>query len=122
MLNAGLAYGILDHIKANPHSWNQLVWVNECGTVACFAGWACLLSGDKPSGTGMVRIATTVGGDAWHVRGVEGRAMKLLGLESYSEADKVFGVEIESLAELESRVLQTFGPRPESETTESGTN
>lgn len=48
--NAELAYKVLDHIDAHPEQWNQGVYIGkaECGTVACFAGWACLLSGEEP--------------------------------------------------------------------------
>ena len=41
--NAELAYRILDQIDAHPDSWDQGVW--DCGTSACFAGWAVRLSG-----------------------------------------------------------------------------
>jgi hypothetical protein len=48
--NATLAYRVLDHIDADPDRHDQNVWVErtDCGTVACFAGWVVLLSGDKP--------------------------------------------------------------------------
>lgn len=41
--NAELAYQVLDQIDAHPETWNQRVW--DCGTAACFAGWAVRLSG-----------------------------------------------------------------------------
>jgi len=44
--NAELAYRVLDHIDADPESWNQMHW--WCGTSGCFAGWACKLAGDDP--------------------------------------------------------------------------
>lgn len=43
--NAALAYRVLDQIDADPKSWNQGTW--DCGTAACFAGWAVRLSGGK---------------------------------------------------------------------------
>lgn len=45
--NATLAYRVLDHIDAHPEQWDQSVYLGEgdCGTTACFAGWALLLSG-----------------------------------------------------------------------------
>jgi hypothetical protein len=49
--NAALAYRVLDHIDAHPEQHDQNVWVEEgrdCGTAACLAGWAVLLSGDEP--------------------------------------------------------------------------
>jgi hypothetical protein len=50
MKNAGLAYAVLDHIDAHPEQWDQDVWMGkaDCGTIACFAGWVCLLSGEEP--------------------------------------------------------------------------
>jgi hypothetical protein len=45
--NAELAYKVLDHIDADPASWDQYTWFSAqpCGTVACFAGWTVMLSG-----------------------------------------------------------------------------
>lgn len=43
--NAELAYRVLDHIDAHPETWSQGTW--DCGTAACFAGWAVRLSGGK---------------------------------------------------------------------------
>src|SRR3954465_6086495 len=47
--NAELAYRVLDHIDADPASWDQGRWIKktDCGTVACFAGWAVQLAGGK---------------------------------------------------------------------------
>jgi hypothetical protein len=47
--NAELAYRVLDHIDADPKSWNQTDWYREtdCGTTACFAGWSILLAGGE---------------------------------------------------------------------------
>lgn len=47
--NAELAYRVLDHIDADPASWRQATWIKktDCGTVACFAGWAVQLAGGK---------------------------------------------------------------------------
>lgn len=55
MPNAQLAYDVLDHIDADPESWNQGTWftrppgATDCGTQACFAGWAAILSGHLPT-------------------------------------------------------------------------
>ena len=48
--NAELAYRVLDRIDAQPELWRQAWYFTrtECGTAACFAGWACLLSGEEP--------------------------------------------------------------------------
>lgn len=43
--NAELAYAVLDHIDANPRSWDQNTW--WCGTAACFGGHAILLAGGE---------------------------------------------------------------------------
>lgn len=47
--NAELAYRVLDHIDADPASWDQATWIKrtDCGTVACFAGWAVQLAGGE---------------------------------------------------------------------------
>lgn len=43
--NAELLRRTLAHIEANPGSWRQAIWRNDCGTAACFAGWAATLAG-----------------------------------------------------------------------------
>lgn len=45
-INKKLLLDVLAKIEADPKSWDQGYWF--CGTAACFAGHACLLSGDKP--------------------------------------------------------------------------
>jgi hypothetical protein len=42
-LNLKLIYDTLDHIDEHPEEWNQAMFA--CGTTACFAGHAMLLSG-----------------------------------------------------------------------------
>jgi hypothetical protein len=39
----------MEHISAEPESWNQRVWrsVDSCGTVACLAGWTATLAGGQ---------------------------------------------------------------------------
>jgi len=56
--NAELAYKVLDHIDADPRAWRQSEWIGEsdCGTVACFAGWAVLLSGATIHSAGEVVV------------------------------------------------------------------
>jgi hypothetical protein len=46
-LNIPLLTKVLDHITANPLEWGQGVWATEteCGTAACVAGWAVIMSG-----------------------------------------------------------------------------
>jgi hypothetical protein len=43
--NTALLERVMQHILDNPEQHKQDIWVNDCGTAACFAGWACLLSG-----------------------------------------------------------------------------
>lgn len=47
VLNVPLLTKVLDHITAHPAEWNQGVWAEEttCGTAACVAGWAVIMSG-----------------------------------------------------------------------------
>lgn len=44
MINTELLEQTMRHIIDHPETHNQGIWVSECGTTACFAGWACLLS------------------------------------------------------------------------------
>jgi hypothetical protein len=48
---------VLDHIKADPHSWEQDDWHSECGTKHCFAGWAQILSGKPASNDTVIQDA-----------------------------------------------------------------
>ena len=45
-INKDLLRETLAYIEAHPEEWDQTKWL--CGTTACFAGRACLLSGDRP--------------------------------------------------------------------------
>jgi hypothetical protein len=49
-MNTGLARAVLDHLDAHPEAHNQYRWGfrGECGTTACIAGWALILSGYEP--------------------------------------------------------------------------
>ena len=51
MVNKELLNKVMDHILANQEQWKQNSWATktECGTTYCFAGWAVVLSGYKPS-------------------------------------------------------------------------
>jgi len=46
IVNAALLRETLAYIQEHPESWNQRTWgmTSECGTVACFAGWAAMLT------------------------------------------------------------------------------
>lgn len=116
--NAELAYKILDHIDARPESWRQSVYIGpaECGTVACFAGWACMLSGEKPdfvNGPECV-TATLVSGQT-----VPYRAQELLGASRYltdhngdTDDERDLFDEWNTRDQLGQFVELIFGPRP----------
>lgn len=75
-----------EHIDAHPEQWHQGCWLHqdeECGTVACVAGWACLLAGDEVASDGLV---LTPKGQRIPV---DARAANLLGL-TYEEAGALF--------------------------------
>lgn len=71
---------VLAQIDLTPELWNQDTWLtvvtdentHTCYTAGCFAGWATILSGQRPS-------------ELW----VKGIASSLLGL-SVSESDSLF--------------------------------
>ena len=42
--NHALADEIIGIITANPEQHDQNVWINECGTTRCIAGWAVTLT------------------------------------------------------------------------------
>ena len=46
-VNAPLMFKTLDYIRDHPGQWNQGEWAEQtaCGTVACFAGTAVMLTG-----------------------------------------------------------------------------
>lgn len=113
--NADLAYRVLDHINANPELHNQKQWTEQapCGTVACFAGWTCLLSGDEPyeDYDGDSDDEVWVGGS---IRRIPYRAVELLGL-TY-DRNSGFGHRLFSpdntREDLGRLVAEIFGPRP----------
>lgn len=116
--NAGLMWRVLDQIDAHPELWDQEYWftVTECGTAACVAGWACLLSGDKPLPLLGKFEDLSVGEQAAHVD-VQGwmrltrlRAQELLGITE-EQADVLFHYE-NTREDLDRLVPEIFGPRP----------
>lgn len=90
MTNKTLLKQTLEHIKANPESWDQSSWF--CGTAACFAGHACLLSGDRPGPEIPFAFKGAIN-DVITAEGVQkftqDRAEELLGI-SQREADFLF--------------------------------
>jgi|GEM_PF-3357940 hypothetical protein len=118
--NAELAYRVLDHIDAHPEQHDQGTWIKvgtDCGTVACFAGWTCLLAGDTPAiplitihnEVSRVTVVEDGNEDHAHDRSVKYRAAELLGLYS-GEWRQLFYVG--SRAALGRVVAEIFGPRP----------
>ncbi len=47
-INKFLLKATMEQIEQHPELWDQDVWLTDCGTKACFAGWASKLSGFKP--------------------------------------------------------------------------
>jgi hypothetical protein len=84
--NAELAYKVLDHIDAHPEQWDQKAWLKgtDCGTAACFAGWAVVLAGHdvtfdtEPEADGSHYYATIDGSGS---RTVSATAARDLGIE-----------------------------------------
>jgi hypothetical protein len=113
--NAELAYRVLDHIDAHPEQWNQGLWVTkvECGTAACFAGWACLLSGEKPDSDELLGVLLRSG------MPIPDRAEQLLRASRFVtslvdgewEDEDLFG-EYNTREDLGRLVEEIFGPRP----------
>lgn len=87
-VNAALLRQTLDYIKAHPKEWDQEVWrqVTSCGTVACFAGWACALNGDRFNPDDWEFVITDESGVS---SPIEDRAREILGL-AIGEADWLF--------------------------------
>lgn len=118
--NTDLAYAVLDHIDAHPDAWDQRHWLrsadNECGTVACFAGWACLLAGhtarELDYADGPIREV------AARELGIEGLEIPCLICGSSSDcdwtipvSDALFAASLDRL-QLGDAVHDIFGPRP----------
>lgn len=105
--NAELAYRVLDQIDAHPELWDQAVW--DCGTTACFAGWAVRLSGETSSNDD--------GADNY----TPDVAARLLGFDRRDEMDEITDAAGErewlfssenTREDLGRMVEEIFGPRP----------
>jgi hypothetical protein len=113
--NAELAYKVLDHIDAHPETWYQGQWIAkaECGTVACFAGWTCLLSGEKFSSDGplgvMLRSGTPVPDRAEDLLRTSRFVVSFVDGEL--EEEDLFQ-EYNTREDLARIVEEIFGPRP----------
>lgn len=106
--NAALAYAVLDQIDAHPDSWNQEIW--DCGTTACFAGWAVRLSGGTSDGSEVVAGPAELVGEH-----VEYAAYKALGIGEFHNAcqdEWLFDADNDR-EDLGHLVAEIFGPRPD---------
>lgn len=117
--NAELAYATLDQIDAHPELWSQDWWftVTDCGTVGCFAGWACVLSGDKPTAGDRPLCMVAIGDDVSFVQRPDGerlyasdRALDLLGIGR--EVGRRLFDGRNTREDLGRLVAEIFGPRP----------
>ena len=81
--NTELLQQTMQHILDHPEQHNQGSWVkvNSCGTAACFAGWAGLLSGMTAD---EIYCSASVFGDI---------GVKLLGLNNPSECVTLFAAD-----------------------------
>lgn len=80
-MNTELLEQTMQHIKDHPEQHRQSIWVNSCGTSACFAGWAALLSGMDWA---QIIAAEDQGAGGMHAMGAE-----LLGI-SIDDAYRLF--------------------------------
>lgn len=90
--NAELAYRVLDHIDADPASWDQATWIKrtDCGTVACFAGWAVQLAGGKVEFDWLGWQTIELDGEVYTQSGAYGFAdvaLRALNIEHYYAYD-----------------------------------
>lgn len=111
--NAELAYQVLDHIDAHPEQWDQGLYIGkaECGTVACFAGWAVLLSGAVPVYSDYTcRRADLVRVDD-RTRNIDDYAEELLGARRWIGERSLFDP-MNTRDDLGEMVERVFGPRP----------
>jgi hypothetical protein len=125
--NAELAYRVLDHIDRNPEQWDQQNWFREtkCGTAACFAGWAVVLTGgDVEVNASGDWKSVTLDGEEFRYFNIAG--LNALGIETDEVPDSKHdcpcgcgGTEIDQLfdgantrSDLGRIVAEIFGPRP----------
>lgn len=80
--NTELLEQVMQHITDHPEKHSQEEWF--CGTAACFAGWACLMSGWKQVEVDSVRV-TRPGVSSY----ADTVATAELGLEEH-EANRLF--------------------------------
>lgn len=137
MPNTKLAYAALDAARANPKSFNMGAWIADrdyekhggadlwdsdelvtvdtlqqpgCGTTVCFAGWACAVNGDVLQVRNILAIPTRDGAPS---ADIERRATALLDLD-LDQAENLFYCNED---EIEGKVAEIFGPRPDPDPT-----
>lgn len=122
--NAALAYAVLDQIDAHPEQHDQSDFVRHhgdvwsiaatdmpCGTTACFAGWAVLLSGRTLE---LNHIVPQVRMDHGLVD-VDDAAALLLGIGTrgmYDDPAHALFYAARTRDDLARQVAEIFGPRP----------
>jgi hypothetical protein len=87
-VNTQLLEQVMTHIEDHPEQHDQSVWVDECGTAACFAGWACLLSGWQV-GPRWDFNGPLISPDTLIEKDTPEAAVDLLGIDIY-DADRLF--------------------------------
>jgi hypothetical protein len=113
--NAPLGYRVLDYVTQYPEQHHQGSYVEHldetvrsgpaCGTVACFAGWTCILSGEQ------VNVdADAVILEDGSLLPIRDRAADLLGLD-FEQAWELF-IHVQDPDDLPEAVATYFGPRP----------
>lgn len=105
--NAELAYRVLDHIDARPETWEQATW--DCGTAACFAGWAVRLSGGTAYGSKVVAGPPELIGE--HVEYAAYRVLGICEFHGPDANDWLFDPD-NTREDLGRLVEAIFGPRP----------
>lgn len=76
--NVELLERVMQHIDDHPEQHDQAAWINECGTAACFAGWAVMFTGGKLSRDG---VFVTVVGESDCVSRAAGRRLGISAVE-----------------------------------------
>lgn len=101
------AYQMLDAIERYPDNHDQMVFISHfrCGTVACGAGWICILNGDRADEYDRI----TTAGDGYRPHIFE-RAQNLLGVPDDHARSMFYAPNRQRLTEW---VEVIFGPRPD---------
>ena len=93
MVNIDKLDAVLDHIRTHPEQHDQCCWMREdpnCGTAACFAGWAVTLAGWKMVvASRRSAMADTCVNEDGKKRVIAGLAREILGLD-YGDSEVLF--------------------------------